>query len=116
MRAYFLTLNGMGSRLIYDGDFFCFWPIQDLIMLARAFPDRCGTIPDPNCYFLFADHSVGAPYYAIRLFPDVARPTPVVGVRADDGALDVQDCFPSFSAFLTAYLNDPFDVSVCYVR
>jgi hypothetical protein len=56
---------------------------------------------------MFADHSVGLPSFAIRLSHEPDSPTPVAGIYSDFGALEVEDFFDSFGAFLDCYLDDP---------
>ncbi|MCA9170825.1 MAG: SMI1/KNR4 family protein, partial [Planctomycetales bacterium] len=77
MRGYFLAVNGMGERGTYDGNFFSFWQLSDLISVADDLPGRSTCEPDAVRYIMFADHSVDLPTYAIRLSHRDSVETPV---------------------------------------
>lgn len=109
MRTYFLTINGMGERGTCDDDFFSFWPLQELITIADYLPDRSSGFPDASKCFMFADHSIALPTFAIRLSSDPNVSTPVASVFADFGAFKVQYFFDSFTDFVNHYLADPFE-------
>jgi hypothetical protein len=102
MREYFMLMDGMGSRSEVDDDFFSFWPLSDMVPVSIS---ECGEIPMTNKdnYFIFADHSIGMPFYAINLregpnivralFLDLMEPQPSVVAM-------------SFSEFVSRYLAD----------
>jgi len=108
MRSYFQAVNGMGERGVVDDDMFGFWRIQDLISVADELPDRTDDYPDTRRYFMFADHSISLPTYAIRLSSNANDNTPVASVFSDFGAFGISDLFPSFTEFVSSYLTDPY--------
>jgi hypothetical protein len=116
MRAYFLAVNGMGERGTCDDDFFSFWPLQDLITIAEDLPDRSSRFPDASRYFMFADHSISLPRFAIRLSANVTEPNSVASVFADFGAFEAENFFDSFTDFVNHYLDDPVETSVSLPR
>ncbi|MGQ0634632.1 MAG: SMI1/KNR4 family protein [Planctomycetaceae bacterium] len=114
MREYFLTVNGMGERGACDNDLFSFWPLQSLISIAEDLPDRCSKFAESSIYFMFADHSVALPTYAIRLSSNPDNANPIVSVFADFGAFEVEVVFGSFTDFVSHYLDNPIDTSAAY--
>jgi hypothetical protein len=116
LRLYFLSVDGMGEKGTYDEDFFSFWQLSDVISIAEMLPDRCVRFGDAHRYFIFADHSINLPGYAIRLSSDPADVNPVASVFFDFGALEVEDFFESFTDFVSQYLDDPFETSVALPR
>ena len=106
-RNYFAVVDGMGERHTCDSGFFGFWRFQDLVSIADDLPDRAESFGQSHCYFMFADHSISLPTFAIRLSDDRAAPTPVAGIFSDFGALDVENFFDSFTDFVNAYLQSP---------
>jgi len=108
MRFYFQAVNGMGKRGVMDEDMFSFWRIQDVISVADELPDRTRDYPNTRCYFMFADHSISLPTYAIRLSSNATENTPVASVLSDFGAFGIGDLFASFTEFVTNYLADPY--------
>src|SRR5262249_3912041 len=83
MREYFLTVNGMGPPNVCDDDLFNFFPLQDLITVAERLPDRRSTFAEASKYFMFADHSISLPTYAIRLSSSPDAASPVASVYSD---------------------------------
>ena len=108
MRGYFQTVNGMGERGVMDNEMFSFWQIQDLISVAEELADRTQGFPETKHYFMFADHSISLPTYAIRLSSNAQDSTPVASVLSDFGAFGICDIFGSFTEFVTSYLADPY--------
>ena len=108
--TYFLMIDGMGERHTCDSDFFGFWRFQDLITIADDLPDRSDIFDQSHDYFMFADHSISLPTFAIRLSNEKSTPTPVAGVYSDFGALDVEDFFESFTDFVSVYLRNPTEL------
>ena len=106
-RNYFTAVDGMGERHTSDNGFFGFWRFQDLVSISDDLPDRAKSFEHSHRYFLFADHSISLPAFAIRLSDDRAAPTPVARVFSDFGALDVEDFFDSFTDFVNVYLVEP---------
>jgi hypothetical protein len=114
MREYFLAVDGMGEKGTCDDDLFSFWPLQDLISIAEDLPDRCSKFAESPNYFMFADHSIALPTYAIRLSSDPDVANPVASVFADFGAFEVEVVFDSFTDFVNHYLDDPIQTSAAY--
>ncbi|HJQ79921.1 MAG TPA: SMI1/KNR4 family protein [Lacipirellulaceae bacterium] len=106
MRAYFLTVNGMGTRGESDQHFFCFWPLEDVQSIAKYTTNVSYLQRGPSDYFLFADHSIDVVSFAIHLSNDQAIWTPVVRTYWKDD--DLETVCDSFTDFLKVYLADPF--------
>ena len=106
-REYISTVDGMGEIGTTDNDLFCFFALTDLVSIAENVPDRAAKFDDAGRYFIFADHSISLPSFAIRLTDDPAIGCPVAAVFTDSGALDVEIFFESFTDFLRSYLDDP---------
>ena len=111
MREYLLAVNGMGGHE-WDDDFFSFWSLADIRSISADLPDRSARFAESSKYFLFADHSIFLPAFAIRLTADAKETNPVVCVVADSGLLEVSPAFDSFTDFISAYLNDPVSASL----
>jgi hypothetical protein len=107
MRIYFLAVNGMGVFGTCDNDWFSFWPLEGVITIFERLPNRSSPLADASRCFMFSDHSIGLPTYAIRLSADCAEPNPVMTVFSDSGAFEVTVAFDSFSDFVNQYLDDP---------
>ena len=115
VRRYFLTVNGMGERGIYDHDFYSFWPLSDVCTVAKELPDRADRFPESSSYLLIADHSIDCPAFAIRLSGDARDSNPLVRVFADAGVLEVETAFPSFAVFVEHYMRDPLDATATVI-
>ena len=85
--------------------------LRDLRFRGFAAALLFSALPDAARYFMFADHSIALPTYAIRLSDDPDDDTPVASVFADAGAFGIKVYFKSFTDFVTAYLNDPIKTS-----
>lgn len=116
LRSYFSAVNGMGELNIIDNDWFHFWQIEDVTTIAAFVPDRSTLFQDAERYFIFADHSISLPSYAIRLSSNPADENPVASVFTDRGALQVEDFFGSFTEFVTQYLDDPLETGGMFPR
>ena len=114
MAEYFSAINGMGELGTTDDDLFCFFRLQDLASIADRVPDRASRFHDAHRYFIFADHSISLPSYAIRLHSGDSDANPVASVYTDGGALEVEDFFESFSDFVRHYLDDPNGTCVTF--
>jgi SMI1/KNR4 family protein SUKH-1 len=101
-RLYFLDTNGMGSRDVYDSDVFCFWPLEEVVGCNDEFSDRF--IDDQSAYFVFADHAICAPAYAIRLTPSGAGPNLVIAIFSDQREYSTAIVAGSFGEFAERYL------------
>lgn len=104
IRAYFLATNGMGGRgSQFDEEFFDFWSLRDVIRVTAEFPNS-----HLKEYYLFADHSIGIIYYAMKLGTSEADDVDVIGIRPPyDGDEELVITFPTFAAFINAYLRGP---------
>lgn len=108
MREYFVAVNGMGEYGTCDEEMFCFFPLQHVQSIAEWVPDRLHKFQHSAEYFLFADHSISLPSFAIRLDRQQNTVNPLASVFSDFGHLLVQNFYTSFSDFLSQYLNDPW--------
>ncbi len=112
MRSYFLAVNGMGEFGTCDNDFFSFWGIQDLKTVVEDLPDRTAHFPDAERYFMFADHSIALPTYAIRLSKKPMDETPIASVFADRRSFGMEIFFASFTEFVNCYLDHPDETGI----
>lgn len=100
---YFSHVDGMGSRGMSDDDWFSFWPLAEVL---RASDDSEPFIEDQSSYYLFADHSLCLPTYAIRLNPSGTGPNPVIAIFWHNGVYTSGVVARSFSQFVEKYLGD----------
>lgn len=105
LRGYFLRVNGMGSRSESDDDWFSFWPIEDVVRASEEYEDQF--IEDQASYFVFADHSICLPAYAIRLASSESFLHPVIAIYSDQREYRTSIVARSFSEFVERYLSDP---------
>ena len=103
LRDYFLCVNGMPPDVVDDG-MIRFWMLEELQPLSQgapAFSDP-SYIRHPECLFLFADYSIWAHAYAIRLgsVPMQSNEVVIIGYKSP-----VTIC-NSFSEFVDRYLTD----------
>jgi hypothetical protein len=109
MREYFLDVNGMGGvlthddRLNWDDDLFRFWPLQEVQRMSDSQRYEDLKIADRFSYFIFADHSVVLPAYAIRL--DSVRTGAHTVIAYEGGQHEASIVALSFSEFAERYLN-----------
>ena len=82
---------------------FRFWPISEFESVGRLeLP-----IEDRASYFVFADHSIWLPAYAIRLVPARDAGHPVIAIESDvSGGYSASLVAHSFSEFVDRYLTD----------
>jgi hypothetical protein len=102
MREYFRCVDGMGDGLLYDKDLFNFRPLSDVESIGHlelAIEDRAR-------YFVFADHSIWLPAYAIRLTSSRAVRHPVVAIESEPVGYSARIVAHSFSEFADRYLTD----------
>jgi hypothetical protein len=96
------------NRLNWDADLFRFWPLQEVWAIRddRAYDDL--NVVDRNSYFIFADHSILLPAYAIRLDTNRRGDHPVIAFSWDGYKKrhDVSNVAHSFSEFVEKYLKD----------
>ena len=94
-------MGGRGSQ--FDEEFFDFWSLSDVIPVTAEFPKS-----HLSEYYLFADHSIGIIYYAMKLGASEADDVDVIGFRPPyHGDEELVIAFPTFSAFVNAYLRGP---------
>jgi hypothetical protein len=112
MREYFLCVNGMGGLLnadgsiLWDDDLFRFWPLEELVCVAESYANL--PIQDPTSFFIFADHSVMLPAFAIHLYPAAADANEVIAFlrHAGNAQYSASVVARSFVEFVESYLRD----------
>jgi len=114
LRGYFLEIDGMGSRdESNDDDWFSFWRLAEVKQCSDMYTDRF--IEDQSAYFVFADHSICLPAYAIRLTPSGTDSRQVIAIESDQREYSTSVVALSFSEFVERYLADEtsrFDLSL----
>jgi hypothetical protein len=103
VREYFSVLNGteVGQCGMEDEDLISFWHLDQVRTLAEECPGE-GT-PHADQLFVFADWSIWAYAWAVRLSADTAAATPVV-ITHEPG----QQVAASFGEFIQRYVaRDP---------
>ena len=103
LRDYFLCVNGMPQDVVDDG-MIRFWMLEELQPLpqgAPAFSDP-SYIQNPESLFLFADYSMWAHAYAIRLgsVPLQSNEVVIIGYKSPVTVSQY------FSEFVEQYLTD----------
>ncbi len=116
LREYLSTVDGMDGVGTTDDDLFSFFSLSDFQTIAERAPDRAAKLEDAHRYFIFADHSIALPSFAIRLTEDSKAGCPIASVYTDAGTLEVEDIFDSFTDFVRSYLDDPHGTSVMFPR
>ena len=103
LRDYFLSMNGMPED-VSDDEMIRFWTLDEVKPLPIGAPSfaRSEYIENPESLFLFADHSLWAHAYAIRLFPDALTRNDVFIIGGTNPIL----IFKSFGEFIESYLTD----------
>jgi hypothetical protein len=103
LRDYFLAMNGMPDE-VTDDDLNRFWMLEELTTLPTGAPDyaRENYIDNPESLFLFADYSIWAHAYAIRLGSVSLQSHEVVIIGYKSPVTIAQ----SFSEFVDLYLTD----------
>jgi hypothetical protein len=102
MRGYLLHIDGMGSRDESDHDWFSFWALGEIVRASDEHEDQF--IEDQSSYFLFADHSICLPAYAIRMTTSGTGPHPVIAIYSDRREYSTSCVARSFSEFVERYL------------
>jgi hypothetical protein len=98
MREYFLHVDGMGEHFKWDDDLFNFRSLNDLELVNTP----ASNVADVASYFVFADHSIWLPAYAIRLTGAAAGPHPVIAIETDGMISSAPIVAQSFSEFVVA--------------
>jgi hypothetical protein len=111
MRNYFLHMNGMGgllnieNNLFWDNDLFRFWPLQEVARASDAYENL--SIEDRSSFFIFADHSICLPAYAVRLTASGTDCHQVLAIQSEQkGGYSTSVVARSFSEFVDRYLTD----------
>jgi hypothetical protein len=103
IREFFLTLNGMPDD-VTDNEMIRFWMLEEVKPLpsgARGFATS-DYIDHPESVFLFADYSLWAHAYAIRLLASPLERNDIFMIGGDRPIL----LFRSFGELIDSYLND----------
>ena len=103
MRDYFLAVNGMQEG-VTDDEMIRFWPLEEVKSLPAGAPDYATAdyIDTPQSVFLFADYSIWAHAYAIRLGASELARNEIFIIGGDYPIL----LFQSFSELVENYLAD----------
>jgi SMI1 / KNR4 family (SUKH-1) len=103
MRDYFLTVNGM-SEGVSDEEMVRFWMLEEVTPLPDGAPGYASQdyIDNPESLFLFADYSLWAHAYAIRLVDSPLNRNEIFVIGGDYPIL----LFQSFSELIDSYLTD----------
>jgi hypothetical protein len=103
LRDYFLCVNGMPPEVVDDG-MIRFWMLEELKPLPQGAPEYCDPqyIQNPGSFFLFADYSIWAHAYAIRL-GDLQLESNEVVIIGYESPVAVSK---SFSEFVDSYLTN----------
>jgi hypothetical protein len=98
LKTLLLAADGMESGK-YDNQFIRFWQLSEI----RPAATELGSKPSVHLkdYFLFADYSISAHFYAVRL--SEAAPNDVVLVGGDH----IIQVAESFASFLAMYVSQP---------
>jgi hypothetical protein len=101
LREYFATVNGFdgSEHWMTDENVITFLTLNEMKSLSEAWSPK---IADAASSFVFADYSLSAHVYAIRLFNGSENDNPVV-VAYDENPVKVAS---SFSEFVQGYLED----------
>ena len=99
MREFLAVVNGFDNRSgeEVDSDMITFFSLEEIKPLNAS---DWGVASRAESYFVFADWSISAHVYAVRLLNDCAASSPVVVVY--DALVQVAD---SFAEFMQAYLE-----------
>jgi hypothetical protein len=103
LRDYFLCVDGMPPEIVDDG-FIRFWTLEEVVPLPQGAPDYSNPqyIQGSDSIFLFADYSMWAHAYAIRLTKAPTESNEVFVIGRDLPSLISN----SFSQFVDIYLTN----------
>ena len=103
LRDYFLSVNGMLAEAT-DDVLFRFWMLEEIRSLPEGAPDYADPryIENPESLFLFADFSLWAHAYAVRLTDTQPKTNEIFLIGSDSPIL----LFQSFSEFVDSYLTN----------
>jgi SMI1 / KNR4 family (SUKH-1) len=107
MRDYFLHVNGIGGELTDDQDLFRFWPLQEVLSITDDPDYQDIQVAEGPSFFIFADHSIFLPAYAIRLDSARTGDHPAIAFWWDhhDRRHEISTVARSFSEFAERYLK-----------
>jgi hypothetical protein len=102
MREYFAAVNGFdgSEHWMTDGNVITFLALNEMKSLSESWSPK---IADAASYFVFADYSLSAHVYAIRLSNDSKDDNSVVVAYDEENIVKVAS---SFSDFVQGYLED----------
>lgn len=116
VRSYFFTFDGLEDEE-WDNDLISFWPLQrigsvpEILGSHGGVPDYRGiaqNLPEPDCYFVFADYSCFAHVYAFKLTSNPKERSPVFWIGNSRTFCRLTN---SFMDFLKQYLISPGDLN-----
>ena len=102
LRGYFAEVNGTGQYSQVDDNLFCFWSLEEMKPLTEEWPGM-SCVAEPDTCFLFADHSLWCPAYAIRLSAKLAAGNEIFAVYSDDMKFKAHRVVNSFTQFVEEY-------------
>jgi hypothetical protein len=102
LRDYFAVVNGTGQYSYVDDNGFCFWSLEEMKPLSEQWPGE-SFVQGPDSCFLFADHLIWCPAYAIRLSPKSAADGEVLAIYSDNMKFDAHRVVNSFTQFVEEY-------------
>jgi len=106
MRGYFAVVDGMDNSWGWDEDAFCFWPLRMLERASERYLDWF--VKDRASFFVFADHLIGFPCYAIPLGARSGPDSLVLAIYGDNRGYETGIMADSFPEFVDRYLSsDP---------
>jgi hypothetical protein len=112
LRDYLAFVDGMAGEEGWSGrescwmdrDLFTFWSLKDFIC--------CGDgryleadVAEPHSYYLFADHSIILPAFAIRITPKRDKDNIVLATTCDNRQYHTWVVADSFTEFVEMYLS-----------
>ena len=105
MRDYFSIVDGMDAvdeenLFGWDEDLFRFWPLSEVECVTDYF-----SLHRPSAFYIFSDHSINLPSFAIRLTPKTSSGNCVLAIYSDCGTFKATKVAGSFSEFLGKYLE-----------
>jgi hypothetical protein len=106
LRDYFSVVNGTGRFTEMDQTYHCWWSLEEMIAVSMEWPDD-DFLEDADTTYLFADHSISCPAYAIRL-GDSERRGEVLAILSDNRSYDSYTIAASFTELMERYLRGEF--------
>jgi len=103
-REYLSAVNGTGRDAEMDTSLHCWWSLEEFVSVAEEWPEEA-ICSAPETYFLFADHLIWAPVYAIRL-DEKGAGSEVFAIWSDMNRFEMHPVAPSFSRLMERYFRD----------